>query len=124
MLRSRAYLRNILYRFNSSAPKNDHDYDGNIDDVTTGAQKFYKKIDGAVRWSEYVKSREFRKEKREYDAMSYRKMHKDFQYYEASRRMRGFYFEHAASWAIYDYGNPRDVISLQVRNKTEHSTAP
>ena len=109
MLRLWAHRR-VWSRFNSSVPKkNRHDFDGNLDEINAGHEKFYGKD---AKWTDYfTKGKEFRAEKRAFRKLNYAKYHKDFMYAEASREMRGFVFEHTAAWAITDYGEPEDVIA-------------
>lgn len=115
MLRSgKRWSRIFSSRMNSTggSSKNRHDLDGNIDEVIKGNQQYYGKD---AKWTNYfLKGKDYRKEKREFDRMSYDKMHKDVYYAEAARKMRGFYYEHSAGWVIEDYGQPLDVISCKV----------
>merc|ERR1712212_525311 len=79
-----------------------HDYDENMDEIMAGNEKFYGKD---RKWHDTLTTgREWRKEKKEFDKLSYAKQHKDFMYSESARVMYGFHYEHAASWTINDYG--------------------
>ena len=102
--------RRVWSRFNSSVPKkNRHDFDGNLDEIDAGNEKFFGK---EAKWHDnFTKGNEFRAEKRAFKKLTYDKYHKDFMYAEAAREMRGFVFEHTAAWAITDYGKPEDVIA-------------
>ena len=111
MLKSRIYVHRLVStRFQSS---NRHDFKDNMDEIEKGNLKFYKK---SGQFSNFF-SKDYRKEKREFEKMSNDKMMKDFLYEQAARKMSGFIYENSAGWVIEDYGSPRDVITLQVKRR-------